>query len=222
MFKIIKKILIVFIFLILLTTFSINSSSKVTLTYSYPSQISGKIPCIKYDNSTNFIPYWSTNINSYGDRAYMNLSSVWSQDIYVDDYGNVFWVDNWGNVFFWSIYGNVYSISTPYYHGFSFAGRIVSISVINDTYVDYVALLTEYGFVFVYNMNSGTWFNATKVWNLNLQSVWSQYHSPWTSVTSNLLGDDNGYHELFIFTNLNGEVYAFDTTYNATSRTNYG
>ncbi|MEM3266753.1 MAG: hypothetical protein QW151_04535, partial [Thermoplasmata archaeon] len=163
----------------------------------------------------------STNINSYGDRAYMNLSSVWSQDIYVDDYGNVFWVDNWGNVFFRSTHGNVYFISTPYNY-FSFAGRIVSISVINDRYVDYVALLTEYGFVFVYDMNSGTWFNATKVWNLNLQSVWSLYHSPWTSVTSNLLGDYNGYHELFIFTNLNGEVYAFDTTYNATSRTNYG
>ncbi|MEM4100583.1 MAG: hypothetical protein QXI08_03900, partial [Thermoplasmata archaeon] len=56
----------------------------------------------------------------------------------------------------------------------------------------------------------------TKVWNLNLQSIWSQYHSPWTSVTSNVLGNRERDNELFIFTNLNGEVYAFDTTYNST------
>ncbi|MBD6956406.1 MAG: hypothetical protein F9Y92_07225 [Thermoplasmatales archaeon] len=197
------------------------SKSDAVLSYNDSSIVSGKMPCIQYDNTTNFDPYWITNLNQYKDKAYMNLTSVWSQDIYVDDLGNVYWVDNYGYVMS-LLNGFLYYIGSPYPYNFSFAGPIVSMAVINDIYVWYVALLTEYGYVFVYNMNTNAWFNATNVWGLTLQNVWSQYKSPWTSVTSNVLGDQNNYNELFIFTNLNGEVYAFDTTYNATGGINYG
>ncbi len=190
------------------------TKSDVIISNNYPVSVGTRSPCITFDNSTNFYPYWTTHLNSYKDQAYMNLTSIWAQDIYVDDSGIVYYTDNYGTVFYY--YYGWYYIPSPYYSGFSYAGPIVSIAVIDDSYYWYVALLTEYGYVFVYDMNAGAWFNASHVWGLTLQNVWNNGHSPWTSVTSNVLGDYEGYDELFIFTNLNGEVYAFDTTYNAT------
>lgn len=208
---------VIAIILILLVLIPSGSNSDVLITNKYSSITTGKVPCIQFDNSTNFDPYWLTNLNSYKNIAYMNLTSVWSQDIYTDDHGIVYWVDNYGYVIY-SVNGNINYIGSPYPYNFSFAGSVVSIAVIDDSYVWYVALLTVYGYVFIYDMNTKMWFNATNVWGLNLQNVWKQYSSPWSSVVSNTLGDSNGFHELFIFTNLNGEVYAFDTTFNSTRR----
>lgn len=209
-FRFISVIAIVFILVVVIPS---GSRSDTVISYNYPNSSSGITPCIQYDNSTNFNPYWVTTLNSYKDIANMNLMSIWSQDIYVDDYGIVYWVDNYGYVMC-EINSQKYPIGSPYPYNFTFAGPVVSMAVINDNYCWYVALLTEWGYVFVYDMYAGAWFNATNVWGLNLQSVWKNDHSPWTSVTSNVLGDYKGYHELFIFTNLNGEVFAFDTTYN--------
>lgn len=216
--RIISVIAIIFMMVVVIPS---GSRSDTLISYNYPTSSSGITPCIQFDNSTNFIPYWNTSLNSYRDSAFMNLMSVWSQDIYVDDFGIVYWVDNYGYVMF-NISGKIYHIGSPYSYNFTFAGPVVSMAVIHDTYYWYVALLTEWGYVFVYNMSAGAWFNATKVWGLDLQNVWTKYHSPWTSVTSNVLGDWNGYNELFIFTNLNGEVFAFDTTYNSTGKGNSG
>ncbi|MGC8691946.1 MAG: hypothetical protein ACP5RZ_02890, partial [Thermoplasmata archaeon] len=66
----------------------------------------------------------------------MNLRSIWAQDIYVDDYGIVYYTDNYGTVFYY--YNGWYYIPSPYSRGFSYAGSIVSIAVIYDSHYRYV------------------------------------------------------------------------------------
>ncbi len=211
----IKKITVisVIVFLFLIAEIPVASSSTI-LSYSYPTTISSISPKIVYNNSTNFPPLWWTNLNSYKDQAYMNITSIWSSGITCDDNGNVFWTDTFGNVSVAWVRLN-YAISylgSPYSRGFSYAGPITSIAAVNFTYkgtsYQYVVVLTYNGYVFGYNIATNGWFNATSHWNLPL----TQYPTPWTSVTSNTEGINSGYYEDFFFTDLYGNVYIYNVT----------
>ncbi|MVT36202.1 MAG: hypothetical protein GPW18_05470 [Euryarchaeota archaeon] len=104
------------------------------------------------------------------------------------------------------------SLGTPY-SNFAYAGPITSIAAVNYSLASYVIVLTYYGYVFGYNLNNKTWFNATHQWNLPL----TNYPAPWTSVTSNTKGYPN-YDEGFYFTDLSGNVYLYDTSNTANSK----
>ncbi|MGC8693979.1 MAG: hypothetical protein ACP5RY_07045, partial [Thermoplasmata archaeon] len=190
-----------------------GSRSDVIISNNYPVSVENISPSIVYNNSSNFPPLWSTNLNIPKTQAYTNITSIWSSDIYCDDNGNVFWTDTYGNVFVnWTSNGEMVSLGTPYSY-FAYAGPITSIAAVNyttfsGTTISYVVLLTYYGYVFGHKLNKGKWFNATKQWSLPL----TNYPSPWTSVTSNVKGFKNGYDEGFFFTDLSGDVYFYDIT----------
>jgi len=223
----IKKITVIFsvVFLFLIAEVPLANSNAV-LSYSYTTKISSISPKIVYNNSTNFPPFWWTNLNSYKDQAYMNITSIWSSGITCDDNGNVFWTDTYGNVYvFWVNLNYAFSnLSSPYFSGFSYAGPITSIAAINYTNVGinmaYVVVLTYYGYVFAYDLINHYWFNATSTWNLPL----TKYPAPWTSVTANLEGAFYGYDEGFIFTDLYGNEYKYNPYAGSGSwiYTNYG
>ncbi len=176
------------------------------LVRAYPPN--GVMPSYSFSNILS-PAMWQTNLNSYKDQAYSNITSIWSSGIYCDDYGNVFWTDTYGSVFVnWSSNNQIEYLGTPYSY-FAYAGPITSIAAVNFTYgrsYQYVVLLTYKGYVFGYNVTNNTWFNATSTWNLPL----TQYPAPWTSVTSNTEGMYNNYYEYFFFTDLYGNVYRYN------------
>ncbi len=212
----IKKIIIIFsvVFLFLIAEIPVANSNAV-LSYSYTTKISSISPKIVYNNATNFPPLWWTNLNSYKDQAYMNITSIWSSGITCDDNGNVFWTDTYGNVMVAWVNLNhaIYDLGSPYLSGFSYAGPITSIAAVNfttyHTTYSYVVVLTYNGYVFGFNVATKTWFNATFTWKLPL----TKYPAPWTSVTANLEGASHGYPEGFIFTDLYGNEYKYDPRY---------
>ncbi len=215
----IKKITVIFliVFLFLIAEIPVASSSTI-LSYSYPTTISSISPKIVYNNSTNFPPLWWTNLNSYKDQAYMNITSIWSSGITCDDNGNVFWTDTFGDVWVaWvNLDNSIFNLGSPYHSGFSYAGPITSIAAINLTNsginMAYVVVLTYYGYVFAYDLINDYWFNATSTWGLPLPN----YPYPWTSVTANLEATENSnangqyYNEGFIFTDLYGNEYQYN------------
>jgi len=191
---------------------SVISASNASLK---PSVVS---PPVLYNNSSNLIPLWNASLNNEKDRAVINITSVWSSGIYVDDYGNLLWTDTYGTVFVYYYSANVSSNYGSPYSIFPYAGPVTSIAAVNYSYfslsslsyvtVEYVVLLTERGYVFAHPIGQGNWINATTKWNLPLASE----AKIWTSVTSNIEGYANGYDEVFEFTSLNGSVYLYDTT----------
>jgi len=182
---------------------------------SYPPN--GVMPSYTFSNVLS-PTMWHTNLNTYKDQAYSNITSIWSSGIYCDDNGNVFWTDTYGNVIvFWANLGySASDLGTPYSY-FAYAGPITSIAAVNYTIynsyysyntISYVILLSYNGYVFGCYPNNDTWFNASQQWNLPL----TKYPAPWTSVTSNVEGYLNEYDEVFLFTDLSGNVYRYDTT----------
>ena len=200
---------------IAVTTDGASSTDYWTMIIVREYPPNGVMPSYSFSNILNPI-LWHTKLNFYKDIAYTNITSIWSSGIYCDDNGNVFWTDTYGNVFVkWTSngeIGEIVSLGTPYSY-FAYAGPITSIAAINYTTnpgnsISEVILLTYKGYVFGYNLNTNKWFNASYQWNLPLQN----YPFPWTSVTSNVEGYNNGYDEGFFFTDLNGNVYFYDTT----------
>jgi hypothetical protein len=180
---------------------------------NYPPN--GIMPSYYFSNAINQ-NQWNTSLNLYKDQAYTTINSTWSSGIYCDDNGNTFWTDTYGNVdVMWNGIKGVFSLGSPYNY-FGYAGQITSIAAVNYTIGGhpssinerYVILLTYYGYVFLYNMSTDMWFNATSLWQLNLEN----YPGPWTSVTSNVNGYSNHHDEGFTFTNLSGGAYFYDTT----------
>ena len=109
-----------------------GSRSDVSISYNYPVSVGNISPSIVYNNSSNFPPLWSTNLNVPKTQAYTNITSIWSSDIYCDDNGNVFWTDTYGNVFVAWVNQNyeIYSLGTPYSY-FAYSGPITSIAAVN-------------------------------------------------------------------------------------------
>ncbi len=210
--KLFLKIGLIFLILFILIFQIPLGNSNAVIKYSYNTSTIANSSNIVYDNSTNFPPLWWTNLNSYKDKAYMNITSIWSSGITCDDNGNVFWTDTYGNVFVAWVNLNyaISNLSSPYFSGFSYAGPITSIAAVNFTYIDisysYVVVLTYNGYVFGFNVATKTWFNATSTWNLPL----TQYPAPWTSVTSNTRGNVGRNYEYFYFTDLYGNVYRYN------------
>lgn len=188
-------------------TAAVASGSTVT-AYASPLESSPTAPEVVYNNATNFPPLWNATLNSSKDSATLNLTSIWSSGIYVDDYGNLLWTDTYGSVLVYYIAtrGTFY-LGTPY-SSLVYAGPITSIAAINDSFVQEVVVLSEWGYVFAHPIGTGSWFNATSTWSLPLVSK----AQTWTAVTSNVEGDNNFYDEGFWFIALNGDAYFYDTT----------
>ncbi|MGC9193414.1 MAG: hypothetical protein ACP5FQ_05865, partial [Thermoplasmata archaeon] len=203
---------------------SMTSSYIVFQVYKHSTPINAYWVRVREDPPNGVMPtysfsnilsptMWHTNLNTYKDQAYSNITSIWSSDIYCDDNGNVFWTDTYGNVFVAWVNVNqkyeIYPLGTPYSR-FAYAGPITSIAAVNYSTIAEIVVLTYSGYVFGCYPNNDTWFNATQQWNLPLTS----YSPPWTSVTSNVegYGYGYGYDEGFFFTDLNGNVYFYDTT----------
>jgi len=181
---------------------SVISASNASLK---PSVVS---PPVFYNNSSNLITRWNASLNKERDSASINITSVWSSGIYVDDNGNLLWTDTYGFVFVYYYSVGVLSNYGSPYSTFSYAGPVTSIAAVNYSTVDYVVILTERGYVFEHPIGPGEWINATAAWNLPLPSE----AKIWTSVTSNVEGYSYEYDEVFVFTSLNGSAYLYDTT----------
>ncbi len=208
--KLFLKVVLIFLILFILIFQIPLGNSNAIINYSYNTSTSANSPKIVYNNSTNFPPLWWTNLNSYKDQAYMNITSVWSSGIYCDDYGNIYWTDTFGRLYIAWASSHIVNIYDTPYHYYNYAGPITSIAAVNFTYsgtsYQYVVVLTYNGYVFGFNVATKTWFNATSTWNLPL----TQYPAPWTSVTSNTEGNYKGYYEYFFFTDLYGNVYRYN------------
>ncbi|MGC8693245.1 MAG: hypothetical protein ACP5RY_03150 [Thermoplasmata archaeon] len=176
------------------------------------------IPTISLSGGTD---YYLNVYQASGNVQWGYTSSPSSSSFnYVQDYwyinGHLI-QDNYPNIYtigFSNLFNSLPSsaknyLGTPYSH-FAYAGPITSIAAVNYSTIAEIVVLTYSGYVFGCYPNNDTWFNATQQWNLPLTS----YSPPWTSVTSNVegYGYGYGYDEGFFFTDLNGNVYFYDTT----------
>ncbi len=210
----IKKLTVIFsvVFLFLIAEIPFANSNAV-LSYSYPTKISSISPKIVYNNSTNFPPFWWTNLNSYKDQAYVNITDVWASSIYTQENDTTVFADSYGDIIIsWNGGVSRSYIQSPYIIGYTnltgktsyaYLGPIVSVAAINISYPKraFIDMLTQNGAIFELNetYRPFTWVEVAKLPGTN-----------WTSVTTNLRGDYYNYQEYFFYTNYNGTVYARD------------
>jgi len=210
----IKKITIIFsvVFLFLIAEIPVANSNAV-LSYSYTTKISSISPKIVYNNSTNFPPLWWTNLNSYKDQAYMNITDIWASSIYTQENDTTVFADSYGDIIIsWNGVSRSY-IQSPYIIGYTnltgktsyaYLGPIVSVAAMNISYPKraFIDMLTQNGAIFELNetYRPFTWVEVAKLPGTN-----------WTSVTTNVRAQY--YHindEYFYYTNYNGTVYVRD------------
>jgi|GEM_PF-3415154 len=203
-----------------------ETRSDVIISSYYPVSVGNISPCIVYNNSSNFPPLWSTNLNVPKTQAYTNITDVWPASIYCNENQTTFIADSYGNLIIsWDEGASRVYVQSPYSIGYknltgatsyAYLGQITSIAAVNLTKT---TKTTAYALVNMLTIN-GAVFNATFSYTYSTKSTsWSGWAeiaklpgTNWTSVTTNLNGAKYGYNQNFTFVNYNGTVYNRDIT----------
>jgi hypothetical protein len=226
MTKILKFFSVITIIFILVVVIPSGSRSNVSISYNYPVSVGNISPSIVYNNSSNFPPLWSTNLNVPKTQAYTNITDIWPATIYCNENQTTFFADSYGDLIIsWAEGASRVYVQSPYAIGYTtltgstsyaYLGQITSLAAVNLTKT---TKTTAYALVNMLTIN-GAVFNATFSYTYSTKSTsWSGWAeiakfpgTNWTSITTNLNGAKYGYNQNFTYVNYNGTTYNRDIT----------